>query len=139
MNKRVTYWTLPVENYKERLLQLELLPILYYQELKELFIFNISNKYNVDFPNMKSNTQIEEARVSNYQACAAKPSENFWYRACYRANQIMEFLNPDIQISIEAQILQIMCNNFINTFNEQNLCSHCFICICLSCRSSRHY
>ena len=50
-NKRVTYWILPVENYKERLLQLELLPILFYQELKELLLlFNIiSNKYNVDF------------------------------------------------------------------------------------------
>ena len=46
--------------------------------------------------------------------------DNFWYRACYRANQIMEFLNPDIQISIKAQILQIMWNTFINTFNEQN-------------------
>ena len=39
MNKRVTYSILPVENYKERLLQLELLPTLYYQKLKELFTF----------------------------------------------------------------------------------------------------
>ena len=48
----------------------------------------------------------------------------FWYRACYRAHHIMEFLNPDIQISIKAQIRHLMWNNFINTFNEQNLCSH---------------
>ena len=78
MIKRVTYWILPVENYKERLLQLELLPILYYQESKKLLLlFNIvSNNYNVDFPNiMKLNAQIEEARVSNYHACTAKPSE----------------------------------------------------------------
>ena len=50
MNKRVTYWILPVGHYKERLLQLELLPTLYYQDLKEvLLLFNISKKYNVDF------------------------------------------------------------------------------------------
>ena len=45
MNKRVSYWTLPVKNYRKRLHQLELLPILFYQELKELLsLFNIISK-----------------------------------------------------------------------------------------------
>ena len=34
--------------------------------------------------------------------------DNFWYRACYRANQILDFLNPNKQISIKAQIVKLM-------------------------------
>ena len=45
-------------------------------------------------------------RLSRFRREALR--DNFWYRACYRAIQILDFLNPDTQISIKAQILQIM-------------------------------
>ena len=78
MNKTVTYWILPVENYKERRLQLELLPILHYQEWKKIFYFLILSAIVSIwiFPNiMELNTQTEEARISNYHACTAMPSK----------------------------------------------------------------
>ena len=125
MNKRVTYltyWILPVVNYKARFLQLELPPILFYQELKELLLlFNIISN-NVDFAQYyeMENSTRRGTRFKLSSLRCEDLGDNFWYRACYRANQIMEFLNPDVQISFRAQIFQIMWNTFINTMNRKN-------------------
>ena len=103
VQKRVTRWILPhCENYKERLLFLNLLPVSLYLQLTDLFMlskliagcFDFYSSahlaYRMNFRQNNFEFNVERSRLS-------KGDTNFWCRAPRQVNklpEVIDFFNP---------------------------------------------
>ena len=144
IQKRATRWVLPHRvNYKERLLFLNLLPILLYLQLLDLLIlskliagcFDFDSSahlaYRIIFRQKKLEFNVEHSRLS-------KRDTNFWCRGPRLVNKLpaaINFFNP---IGLNGRIISFLWCFFSEKYNEKVSCSWKLACDCTKndCRFS---
>ena len=140
LNKDLTKWILPWLTYKQRLAELDLLPIPYFMEMKEMVILSsiVTGKYDIDFENLYSFRICGRRGLLFDLPRITKENQryNFWYRCPYRYNRLHGKLSIFDSEGIKAKLLSIMWEKFRRSYNELDLCTSSFICICENCRNS---
>ena len=145
VQKRVTRWILPhCENYKERLLFLNLLPVSLYLQLRDLlmlskliagcFDFDSSARmsYRMNFRQNKLEFIVERSpRLS-------KVDTNFWCREPRLVNKLptaIDFFNP---IGLKGRLNSFLWCFFSEKYNQKVSCSWKLPCDCTmnGCRFS---
>ena len=127
-------------NYKERLLRLKLLPLMYIYDLADIMFFIKS----VKFPSEKFN-------ISNFVEFISGPTRSAGYKLrhviasknsvmnsyFYRIPRLWNSL-PLIDLSqtfltIKFKLKNYFWNHFVNNFDSNNLCTFYFRCPCSKC------
>ena len=101
INKKVLKWNCGNLNYKDALVQSNLLSPLYFKVLKDLFIFSnlLEGRYNVDFSKeFKITNSGRRRRVVLPYTRYGIQRQNFWHRTGFRINVVqrsLDFFNPE--------------------------------------------
>ena len=129
-NKKTTKWMCYLDSYKDRLSHLQILPLTYFMEMKENILLSgiVTHKYDVNFD---SNIVMEYGRneIQFYlpQISCELLRDNFFYRACYRANVLSKLLNITDNENIKKKLLTQMWKKFVEQYQENNICSWYFV------------
>ncbi len=128
-------------NYKERLIRLNLLPLMCYYELSDIMFLVNSLKNQTDRFNVLRyvklqdlNTRSSDRITLKHVRCVSNLQQHFYF------NRITHLWNkmPPIDISlslktIKTKLCKVMWLNFSNNFSGDNVCSFHFICPCFRC------
>ena len=136
-NKKLLKWIVSQKSYSQALCYLNVLPIPYFQVLKDLLTLSSILIGNFDC----HISDFVEINPSSREGPFILPSiryelqrSNYWYRTCHRANLIWNkvcFWKPE---GLEGRILNLKWIYFNNFFNDHSTCTWTFICLCNFCR-----
>ena len=134
-NRKVLRRVSPGLSYRDSLLKNNLLPPLYFQVPKDLFLFSkiLNDDYDV-FPHAYYIT-VNDSRWKRIVLPTIKyemQRQDFRYRTAFRTNVIrkhMDFYNPT---RLKPSLPDMMWKYFNTHWSESNSCS--WTCICTNCR-----
>ena len=143
VQKRVTKWirrTFKVD-YKTRLIQLELLPIILCIEMRELLNFCkiVADQYNFDWK--RHITPIEKNSLRTTTSSPfylpkirrSKSKDNFWYKTLQFHRRLSRTVILQELCYVKEGIQDYYWKFFINNLCEENLCSWRINCQCGTC------
>ena len=110
-NKKVPKWIRGNLDYKEALVQSNLLPPLYFKVLKNLLLFSniLEGRYDVDFSKeFKITNSDRRRRVVLPDTRYEIQRQNFWYRTGFRINVVqrsLDFFNPE---NLKKKLIEYM-------------------------------
>ena len=133
-------------NYRERLLDLSLLPLMYWYELNDIMYFvkalkNPSDNFSVfdyvSFSNNSNQSSTTHKLIHNYTRTSTH--RHFYF------NRIIRLWNnlPPIDLSksvqcIKSHLYPHLWNNFLCNFDPNYTCSFHYLCPCSSCLTKFH-
>ena len=137
-NKKVLKWICVNLDYKEALVQSNLLPPLYFKVLKNLLLFSniFEGRHDVDFPNENKITNSGRRSVVLPDTTYEIQRQNFWYRTGFRTNVVqrsLDFFSPE---NLKKKLIEYIWMYFIRHWTENNPCTWIFICLCVNCRGN---
>ena len=146
---RATKFILPGStlSYKERLIELKLLPLMYWYDFQDiLFIlkcilhppdnFNIFNYVSFCTTNTRSAGRGKLCYVYKRLSC----TRHFYFNRVVRLWNNLPFLNLSLSFnSLKLFIYNHLWNHFLCNFNVNNLCSYHYICPCNNCHETHSY
>ena len=131
-------------NYKQRLVSLKLLPLMYWYELQDMMFIIKCIKTPPD--NFDIHKYISFVTSSTRSASHHKLKQNLCRTSRYRHfyfNRIVKLWNafPDFDTSlsmtsIKSFLITHLWNHFITHFNPEISCTFHFVCPCSNCYSS---
>ena len=134
-------------SYKTRLVQLDLLPLMYQYELSDLLFFIKSYKAphsHFDIKNYVSMQNSLSTRSSSSGKLVHKLSttnSNCHFYSCWLPRLWNSLPSIDLNLpylTIKQQLTQFLWNHFSNNFNSNNTCSFNFCCPCSNCINTTH-
>ena len=143
VQKRATSWILGSWNdYKTRLIQLELLPLSMYFELHDalLLISILKGNYNIRLPssiklhlNDADRRQTRGNLFTIPKTRTKKCDENFWRRASQLLNLITKTKKLDFADLTKSVLTKLYWEFFLKHYDESNLCTWRINCLCGYC------
>ena len=143
VQKRATSWILGSWNdYKTRLIQLELLPLSMYFELHDalLLISILKGNYNIRLPssiklhlNDADRRQTRGNLFTIPKTRTKKCDENFWRRASQLLNLITKTKKLDFADLTKSVLTKLYWEFFLKHYRESNLCTWSIYCLCGYC------
>ena len=141
LQRRATKYILNdyVSDYKARLTNLRLLPLMYIFEISDVlfFIKNLINKNPTN--NFNINTYISFT-VGNTRSCGVKLRHNaaltnkerhFYFNRISRLWNSLPIINLNLSINtIKSQLKQYLWKHFLNNYNPTYPCSLHYLCPC---------
>ena len=132
-NKKVLKWICGNLDYKDALVQSNLLPPLYFKVLKDLLLFSniLEGRYDVDFSKeFKITSSGRRRRVVLPDTRYSIQRQNFWYRTRFRINVVqksLDFFNPE---NLKKKLIEYMWMYFNRHWTENNPCTWIsFVCV----------
>ena len=125
-NKKLLKWIVSQKSYSQALWYLNVLPIPYFQVLKDLLTLSSIMIGNFDCQIsdfVKINPSSREGPFILPSIRYELQRSNYWYRACHRADLIW-----NIPEGLKGRILNLMCIYFSNFFNDHSTCIWTFPC-----------
>ena len=131
-------WICGNVDYKDALVQSNLLPPLYFKELKHLLLFSniLEGRYDVDFWKEFKITNSGRRSVVLPDTRYEIQRQNFWYKTGFRINVVqrsLDFFNPE---KLKIKLIEYMWMYFERHWTEDNPCTWIFICLCVNCRAN---
>lgn len=128
-------------NYRERLIHLNLLPLMCYYELLDItFLVNsLKNKterFNVlQFVQIQDlNTRSSDRVTLKHIRCESNLQEHFYFNRVARLWNKMPAIDLSLSVNtIRTKLYKVMWSSFINNFSGDNACSFHFKCPCSRC------
>ena len=132
-------------DYKDRLISLELLPLMMFYELLDIMFFvksfktpndcfNISNYLKFSACSTRSSTiKLIHTRSSN------NTSRHFYFNRLPRLWNTLPPIDLNLPINtIKNQVKSFLWNYFLHNFDSNNFCTYHFLCPCNSCMLIPH-
>ena len=138
-NKRVLKWICGNDNYKNSILQTNILPPMYFKVLKDLLMYHniLNNHYDVNFAEYQRTTGDGRRRRAVLPEIQYETQrQNFWYRTGFRINVLQRVINFFETSQLKSKLLAIMWNYFEKYWTSNNPCTWTFICLCQNCRAN---
>ena len=134
-------------NYKQRLISLNLLPLMHWFELQDL-LFLIKNLQNpsdnfqmlnfISFVSSSTRAASANKLRYNYSAWRLSTTRHFYFNRIVRLWNALPPLNLSLPfLSIKHQLIEYFWYNFVNKFDPDNPCSFHVICPCSKCHLLR--
>ena len=127
-------------DYKDRLISLELLPLMMFYELLDIMLFVKSLKTPNDCFDISNYLQFttHNTRSSNIRLVHARSSNNssrhFYFNRLPRLWNALPPINLDLLIYlIKSQLKSFLWNHFLLNLDSNNYCTYHFLCPCNSC------
>lgn len=128
-------------DYKSRLIELNLLPLMYFYELTDLMYFINSLKNPTDSFDINSYVSFSDTSTRSTMSCKLKhaTSQSTAHRHFYfnRLPRLWNSLPPfDLNYSsriIKSHLHEILWNHFLSNFDSQNSCTYHYSCPCCKC------
>ena len=130
-------------SYRERLIHLNLLPLMYYLELLDIFFF-ISCLFHPD-PSFNINDYVTFSNCSTrstsslkllFKQSSTNSARHFYF---YRITRLWNSLPPiDLSLSlatIKVKLKNLFWSHFLSHFDSHSPCTFHFICPCSKCHS----
>ena len=128
-------------DYKSRLQQINLLPLMYWYDLLDLLFFvkclktppdNFSITDHVQF--ISSSTRNGYNHKLQFKYTRTSASRHFYFNRIVRLWNAMPTINTELPFdSIKSFMISTMRAKFINTFDPSNTCTFHFVCPCSNC------
>ena len=125
-------------DYKDALVQSNLLPPLYFKVLTDLLLFSniLDGRNDVDFSKEFKINNSGRRRVVLPDTRYKIQRQNFWYRTGFRKNVVqrsLDFFNPE---NLKEKLIKYMWMCFNRPWTENTPCTWIFICLCVNCRAN---
>ena len=128
-------------SYKERLIQLNILPLMYYLELADIMMFvnsykSTSCRFNIlQFVTVsKGNTRSSNKLTLKHMISFSSQQRHFYFNRIPRLWNSLPSINLDLSSqSIRAKIKSLLWENFLNNFVSDCPCTFHFKCPCSRC------
>ena len=142
LQKDATKWILWTErDYKDRLIQLKLLPLSLYAELQCLLLFCsiLDGSYDIDHTNyINVNSNHRTRQGTNHDILVnknrlRKTDENFWHRSAILYNIVSKSVNLLEPTGRKRRITKVYRNFFLGQYSETNSCTWRILCYCRNC------
>ena len=125
-------------DYKDALVQSNLLPPLYFKVLEDLLLFSniLEGRHDVDFSKGFKITNSGRRRDVLPDTRYEIQRQNFWYRIGFRINVVQRSLDFFNLENLRKKLIEYMWMYFIRHWTENNPCTWIFICLCVNCRAN---
>ena len=142
LQKDASKWILWTEgDYKDRLIQLKLLPLALYAELQCLLLFCsiLDGSYDIDHTNyINVNNNHRTRQGTNHDILVnknrlRKTDENFWHRSAILYNIVSKSVNLLEPTGRKRRITKVYRNFFLGQYSETNSCTWRILCYCRNC------
>ena len=128
-------------SYRERLIELQLFPLMYYLDLQDVLFLLKCIKYPPDNFNVfsyisfcKSNTRSSSMGKLMYVYKRLSTTRHFYFNRVVRIWNQLPFLDLTLSFnSLKSIVVDHLWNHFVCNFNSFNVCSYHFICPCNNC------
>ena len=128
-------------SYKERLIQLIILPLMYYLELADIMMFvnsykSTSCRFNIlQFVTVsKGNTRSSNKLTLKHMISFSSQQRHFYFNRIPRLWNSLPSINLDLSSqSIRAKIKSLLWEHFLNNFVSDCPCTFHFKCSCSRC------
>ena len=128
-------------NYKERLIHLNLLPLMCYYELSDImFLVNSLKNRTIRFDVLRFvkiqdlNTRSSDRITLKHVRCESNWQQHFYFNRITHLWNKMPAVDLSLSVkTIRTKIYKVMWLNFINNFSGDNVCSFHFVCPCSRC------
>lgn len=151
VQKRATKYILNnyTSDYKSRLKELHILPLMYFFEMRDIMFlvksikdpashFNINDYISFSNHNTRSSYHLKlmHTKLTN---TATNSFRNFYFNRIPRIWNSLPPINIDSSIStIKSGITKFLWEHFDSNFDPSNTCTFHFVCPCSKCISSLH-
>ena len=128
-------------DYRDRLIRLELLPLMMEYEIADIMFLikslkSPSSHFNIaDFISFNiSNTQSSSYLKLRHSVSKTNIQGHFYFHRIPRLWNSLPLLDTSLSIpSIRARLRKHFWNHFVTNFDPNNLCSYHYLCPCLNC------
>ena len=132
-------------DYKQRLIQSNLLPLMYWLELQDILFLvkclqNPSDNFNIrNFVTFTSScTRSTSSNKLRYNYCRSTTTRHFYFNRIVRLWNALPQINLSLPyINIKKFIYSYFWNHFTVHFNPTNPCSFHYLCPCSICHLSK--
>ena len=149
VQKRSTKFILQdyTSDYKSRLIQLNLLPLMYWYDLQDLLFLikcmkNPSDNISLvpEFISFTSaNTRSGHHRKLQYHYRRTSPARHFYFNRVVKLWNTLPPINIDLSYtSIKRFLTSILWKRFLLNFDPTNACTYQLICPCCHCYTTAH-
>ena len=127
-------------DYKGRLIKLNILPLMYYFEIANLFTVNSlkSSSHRFDIFNYISHitsvTRLSYKLTLQHVRSSSNISNHFFFHRIPRLWNKMPFINLSLETNvIRKKLFDFLWEHFTINFNVNMICSYHFLCHCAKC------
>ena len=128
-------------SYRERLIELQLFPLMYYLDLQDVLFLLKCIKYPPDNFDVfsyisfcKSNTRSSSMGKLKYVYKRLSTTRHFYFNRVVRIWNQLPFLDLTLSFnSLKSIVIDHLWNHFVCNFNSFNVWSYHFICPCNNC------
>ena len=127
-------------DYKTRLIQLGMLPLIYILEIANIVFFiksinNPSEKFNIlDFVDFSAGSTRSANTKLYHKTCTNITMNSYFYRLPRLWNHL-PIIDPSRPLD-EIKLKRYFWNHFLNNFDSNILCSFHYLCPCTHCSKS---
>ena len=131
-------------DYKDRLIQLKLLPLMHFFELSDImFLVNSlkdpSDRFNIlEYIQMKDlNTPLSDKPSLKHFRCSSNQSLHFYFNRLPRLwNKLPAVDLFESSNTIKCKIGKALWSHSIDNFDSGNVCTFHFLCLCFRCSTT---
>ena len=130
-----------ISDYKSRLMQLHLLPLMYQYELQDLLFLikclqNQPDNINIhDHVNFVTTSTRRNNQMLRYNYARTSITRHSFFNRVVRLWNALQPINIEQPFaSIKYQITEIFWTKFLQNFESNNACTYHYICPCPQCR-----
>jgi len=131
-------------NYKSRLLELKILPLMYILDICDIMFFikslkSPTNAFNItDYVKFTSgNTRLGSSNKLEHLRSTNVSNSNFYFSRLPRIWNTLPIINCDLNIStIKYKLINFLWSYFKLNFDPDNACTFSFVCPCSNCNKS---
>ena len=140
VQRRATKFTVAASSvsYRDRLITLNLLPLMYFYEYLDLLFLVHSLKFPDGSFDIRDHLQFLTRCTSGIKLqarfCSTNRSRHFFFNRVTRLWNALPPIDLSLSISsIKASLKKILWAHFLEHFDSSNYCSYHFLCPCSSC------
>ena len=133
-------------DYKSRLANLKLLPLMYFYELQDILFFvkclqDPEDNLNIhSFVSFSKSSRSSRTNKLSHKLCHTTAYRHFYFNRLVRLWNSLPAGTIDLSlsyISIKKSLKQFFWDHFVHNFNSENPCSFHVLCPCSNC--SNHF
>ena len=133
--------THPHPDYKQRLIALNLLPLMYYFEIADIMFMvnslkNPTDRFNIlNYVQIQtSNTRSSDKLTLQHVRCCTNQQHHFYFNRIPRLWNKLPSIDLDSTVeTIKTKVYKVLWSHFIDMFDSDNVCSFHFFCPCGRC------
>ena len=128
-------------DYKARLIELNLLPLMYWLEIADVLFFMKSLRGQNDSFNVldyvaftSSRTRSGNRKKLQHKYCRTTKRRNFFFHRIVRLWNALPVLDTNLSLpALKFHLAKFFWNHFLTHFDVNNTCTYHFVCPCSTC------